>query len=345
MRVLSGQSDLFGLDLGATGIRIVELKKVGNNTALSRYGQTAFQGTFGMSDSKIDRTKVASAVSNLINQMGISSKNAAVNLPSNKVFTTVIDMDKMPEAELAKTIRYQADSYIPTPLAESKIDWAVLGNSPKDAKKTEILLSSAPNNYIEDRLALLESIGLNITAFEPDCLALVRSLVGSENNQPQLVLDIGSVASDLVITVGQVPHLSRSVPIGLQGLVVSAAQRLGIDRTQAEQFVFKFGLSRDKLEGQIYSAIVGPVDNLVAEIDKSIKFYLDRYPGVKMEKIIVTGGASVLPEFPLYIANKFGVNVEIGNPWRNISFNSSQQNELLSVANHFAIACGLAERS
>lgn len=63
-----------------------------------------------------------------------------------------------------------------------------------------------------------------------------------------------------------------------------------------------------------------------------------------LERIIVTGGASTLPEFPLYLANKFAINVEIGNAWRNVSFPTDRQNELLAVSNHFAVAAGLAER-
>jgi type IV pilus assembly protein PilM/plasmid segregation protein ParM len=80
-------------------------------------------------------------------------------------------------------------------------------------------------------------------------------------------------------------------------------------------------------------------------VEKSIKFFTTRYPDAKIDRIIVTGGASVLPEFPVYLANKFGLNVEIGNAWRNIVFDPSRQNELLAVSNHFAVAAGLAERT
>ncbi|HEX9153252.1 MAG TPA: pilus assembly protein PilM, partial [Candidatus Saccharimonadales bacterium] len=66
--------------------------------------------------------------------------------------------------------------------------------------------------------------------------------------------------------------------------------------------------------------------------------------GQRISRIIVTGGASALPEFPLYLANKFGVEVEIGNAWRNVSFSPDRQNELLAVSNHFGVASGLAER-
>jgi len=126
-------------------------------------------------------------------------------------------------------------------------------------------------------------------------------------------------------------------------LVHAATQNLNIDTKQADQFVFKFGLDQTKLEGQVYRAIIGTVEILTAEIDKSIKFFMTRY-NVKIERIIVTGGASALPEFPLYIANKFGLNVEIGNAWRNVSFAPERQNELLAVSNQFSVAAGLAER-
>jgi Tfp pilus assembly PilM family ATPase len=127
-------------------------------------------------------------------------------------------------------------------------------------------------------------------------------------------------------------------------LIQSAAKYLGVDQNQANQFVFKFGLGKDKLEGQVYNAIIGTIDSLVGEIQKSIQFFEGRYPTAKIEHVIVTGGASTLPEFPLYIANKFGLNVEIGNAWRNVSYPASQQNELTAMSNHFAIAVGLAER-
>ena len=96
--------------------------------------------------------------------------------------------------------------------------------------------------------------------------------------------------------------------------------------------------------GQIYQAISGTVDLLVSEVEKSIKFFLTRYPETKIDRMIVTGGASVIPEFPLHLANKFGLNVEIGNAWRNVSFGRDRQNELLAISNQFGVAVGLAER-
>jgi Tfp pilus assembly PilM family ATPase len=109
------------------------------------------------------------------------------------VFTTVVDFERLSSVELGKSIRLQADSLIPTPLTESKLDWALIGDSPVDKTKVEVLISSVPNDFVESRLDMLESIGLNVIAFEPDNLALTRAMLPPDATLPQMVLDIGSI--------------------------------------------------------------------------------------------------------------------------------------------------------
>ncbi len=335
--------DFFGLDIGTTAIRLVELRGSGTKS-LVKYAYVPIENKISQSDSKADMQKVAKVVQQLVKQAGVSTNNVAVGIPSSKVFTTVADIDNLGTNDLAKAIPLQADSLIPTPLAESKIDWAVLGESPTDKTKQEVLLTSVANKFIEERLDMLESVGLNVVAFEPDNLAMARALAINDTT-PQLLLDVGHRSTDLVVVMNGVPHLTRSIPTGVEAIVRSAIQNLNIDDKQAEQFVLKFGLSKDKLEGQVFQAISGTVDLLVGEIEKSIKFFETRYAGKKIERIVVTGGAAVVPEFPLYLANKFNLNVEIGNAWRNVSFSKDRQNELLAISNQFGIAVGLAERT
>ena len=239
---------------------------------------------------------------------------------------------------------FQADSLIPTPIGESKIDWAIIGDSPKEASKIEVLLSSVSNKYIEEKLDSLESVGLNVIAFEPENLAILRALISPGTTTPVLVLDVGSLGTDLIVSVNDAPKLTRSIAVGTQAIIKSAAQNLNIDNDQAQQFIFKFGLDPTKLDGQLNKAIQGTLESLNSEIDKSIKFFESRY-NTKITKIIVTGGASLIPNFPNTIANTFGVDVEIGNAWHNVSFPESRQNELLAVANQFSVAVGLAGRN
>ena len=344
MSLLTGVSDFFGLDIGTTAIRIVELKGGGPVKQLVKYAAVPIDSKIAQSDAKADQIKVAQAVAGAISGAGITSRNVAVGLPSQKVFTTVVDIDKMSNDELAKSIRFQADSLIPTPISESKIDWSMLGPSPKDSNKMEVILTSVSNEYVEGRLDMLESIGLNVIAFEPDNLALARAFVAPDATLPQLVLDIGQNSTDIVVMMNGLPRLTRNLGTGTAAMVRAVTQNLNIDEAQARDLIFKFGLSRDRLEGQLFNALSSTIDILVSDLEKSIKFFAGRYNNVALDRIIVGGDASVIPEFANAIANRLAVNIEIGNAWRNVTFASNMQNELAPLAHSFGVAVGLAER-
>ncbi len=342
--LLTGSNDFFSLDIGTTAIRLVQLSNNAGQKTLVKYAYVPIPSKIALSESKADQDKLAQSIKQLVGQSNVSTKNVAVGIPSSRVFTTVADVDRLPTNELAKAIQFQADSLIPTPLSESKIDWALLGDSPIDKTKQEILLTSVPVNFVESRLDMLEGIGLNVIAFEPDNLAMARALAPLDDSA-QLLLDVGRRTTDLVVVFAGKPHLTRNIPTGVEAIVRSSSQNLGVNEKQGEEFVFKFGMSKEKLDGQVYQAISGTVDLLTIEIEKSIKFFQSRYKGIKINQIIVTGGASVIPEFPLYLANRYGMNVEIGNAWRNVVFNQERQNELATISNQFGVAVGLAERT
>ena len=342
--LLSTSSDFFGLDIGSSAVRLVQLRGSGATKSLVKYSYVPLEGNISLSDSSVDQTKLAGIIKQLVSKTGVTTNNVAVGIPSSRVFTVVADVEKLPPKELAQAIDLQADSLIPTPIDESKIDWAVIGDSPIDKSKQEILLTSVPNKYIENRLEMLEAIGLNVIAFEPDNLALARAF-STADAKTQLVLDIGSVSSDLVVMTAGVPHLTRNIPTGIESIVRSTAENMNIDAKQANQLLFKFGMSKDKLEGQVLQAVTGAIEQLNTEIEKSIKFFQTRYAGSKIDDLIVSGVAASIPELPMYIANTFGINVELGNAWRNIAYSQDRQNELLSISSQFGVAVGLAERA
>src|SRR5665213_1251808 len=263
MSFLTSKSDFFSLDIGTTAVRLVQLHNSGGNQlSLVKYAYVPLENTLSLSESKADQQKLAQVIKQLVDRDHVSTRNVAVGIPSNRVFTTVVDIDRLPANELAKSIRYQADSLIPTPLAESKIDWALIGDSPANKDKMEILLSSVANNYVEHRLEMLESIGLNVIAFEPDTMTVARALVAPNSMEGQIILDMGAIGTNIIIYANGSPHLTRSITTGSQAIFRAATENLNIDHDQANQYVMKFGLNEDKLEGQAYRALINIVDML-----------------------------------------------------------------------------------
>lgn len=344
MGMFSKETDYFGLDIGSGAIRVVQMRAGGGKPVLVTYGDVQVPQALSASDAAADRDKIAGIIKQLVRDARISSKNVVAGLPSSAVFASVITTPKLTNAELDKAIRYQADQYIPMAIDQVKMDWSVIGRS-QDDKELEVLLVAAPITSTQKYLEIMEKAGLEILALEANATAVARSLVAPNSQLAILVLDIGQVSTDISIVYNNAPRLIRSIAIGSLTFVKAVEQSLGLDQAQAEQFTMRFGLTQTKLEGQVLKAIKPSLDSLLAEVDKSTKFFLNRYQGVKMEKIILSGNAAALPELPAYLSTASSLPVEIGNAWINTAYPASLQDQLMQISTQYAVASGLAQRN
>lgn len=345
MVLLKGVGNFFALDIGTNAVRVVQLSSTGPDSwSLQHFGYAPLDEKTSIGGSAENQRRLGEVIMTAVGQSGIKDKNVVIGLPSNKTFTTVIDVPSMGEAELRSTIKYQIDQYIPMAIDETKVDWALLGQSLHDSKQQEVLLSSTANAYTEERLEFIEGLGLNVIAAEPDPLAMIRALLPSGIKDARLIIDVGEQSTDLVITFGDSPRLVRTIPTGLRSLIKAAVQNLNVQEDQARQFIVKFGLAPDRLEGQVYRAIEGTLDNFAAELVKSIKFFQTRYPNTPVGGILLSGFAAVVPQFGEYVTAKTGVPSSVANPWQKVQVAQSDQQQLASVAAEFAAVIGLAQR-
>lgn len=343
---LRGVGDFFALDIGTNAVRVVQLSSSGPDSwTLQHFGYAPLDEKTSSSASPESLRRLGEVIMTAVGQSGIKAKNVVIGLPSSKTFTTVIEMPLMAETELKSTLKYQVDQYIPMAVNEAKIDWALLGTSLHDAKQQEVLIASTANAYAEERLEFIESLGLNVIAAEPDPLAMIRSLLPAGVPDARLIIDVGELSTDLAITFGDSPRLVRTIPTGIRSLIKAAVQNLNVQEDQARQFILKFGLAPDRLEGQVYRAIESTLDNFATELTKSIKFFQTRYPNTPVGGILLSGFASIVPQFGDYVTAKTGVPSSIANPWQKVRVSQTDQQQLMTVASEFATVIGLAERT
>jgi type IV pilus assembly protein PilM len=345
MARIKGVGDFFALDIGTNAVRVVQLSSTGTDSwSLQHFGYAPLDEKTSTSVSPESLRHLGEVIMTAVGQSGIKEKNVVIGLPSNKTFTTIIEIPAMPEAELRNTIKYQVDQYIPMAVNEAKIDWALLGTSLHDPKQLEVLIASTANAYAEERLEFIESLGLNVVGAEPDPLAMVRSLLPAGIQDARLIIDMGEQSTDLAITFGDSPRLVRTIPTGVRSLIKAAVQNLNVQEDQARQFILKFGLAPDRLEGQVYRAIESTLDNFASEITKSIKFFQTRYPNTPVGGIMLSGFAAVVPQFGEYVTAKTGVGSTVANPWQKVRVSNDDQQQLMTVASEFATVIGLAQR-
>ena len=75
MGILSGVSSFFGLDIGTTGIRLVELRSAGAAKVLVKYAYVPVDAKLAQSDSRVDQQRLAQVIANLVAEAKLSTKN------------------------------------------------------------------------------------------------------------------------------------------------------------------------------------------------------------------------------------------------------------------------------
>ena len=342
MGILSGIPDFFGLDIGTTAVRVVQLKGKGSNKSVFRYGRMPVdQAVTGRSD--VDSiAKLANTIRELLVQNQITTRNVVMGLPTNKVYSSINEFEVLAAADFAKTLKFQIERIVPA-YEDSKVDWAVLDPQEKDAEKKEVFICSAPNTFIQQRLEMLESINLNVLAFEPDSLALIRAMA-TTTDQASIIIDIGFADADIIVIYKNQPRLITTVNIGVSNAIKSIINSLGIDQAQSQQLLFQVGMMENPNYPSLRSSIIQTMDVLMIQIRKSIDFFINRYPAGALSQLILSGDAAYIPGFAEFLNLQTNLQVGIGDAWQNVVCPQEIHEDLKNLSASFAVVAGLAER-
>lgn len=346
MKLAKAVGEFFSLDIGTSSIRVIQLSQNSSvQWSLRKFAVVPIPNRLNESASEVDAAKLKELIAQAIQQAGITTKNVVVGIPASQVFITTIEVPNAPHNEMMTTVQYQAENYIPTTLEESKIDWAFLGVSANDQSKADILISSVENKYLERQLELLETgLGLNVIAFEPESIAMTRSILARGTTSNNVLIDMGDLASDLVIMVGENPVLTRSIPFGLQSFINDLARNMNISPEEAKQYLLKYGVSQTALNGDLYRNLHSILTQFVSELNKSIKFIDAKYTDFTIENILLSGYASVMAGLPELLTIATKINAKVATPWQNILVPAELQATVAPQTLNLAVAVGLSER-
>lgn len=349
-----------GVDLGATSIKIVELKEEAGRPRLLTYGYTEQAAGYPEKDFTDTPERSIDLIKQVCTKAKTVSKQAIAALPSASVFSSVINIPAAPGKDLAAAVQWEAKKIIPLPLEEMILDWKVLnqeGEAPATAsqgapsaaptvKATQVLLTAAAKTMVKKYLDIFKGAGLSLISLETETFALIRSLIGIDKST-SVVVDMGAASTTISIIENGVPFLNRSLNIGGLTITKEIGAGLGVDLNQAEQMKYDVGISGAGIgAGGAPKIIERALSMLLNEIKYCTNIYQNQESGKgrRIEKIVLTGGGALLPNFSDYLASALNTRVFIGNPWARIIYPEELRPVLDQIGPKFSVAIGLAMR-
>jgi type IV pilus assembly protein PilM len=331
-----------GIDIGSKFIKIVELKKEGPALALQASGIVGYTGVAPENFKDDNEMATFSAfLKKLFKEAQVSSRDVAISIPEQLVFTRTIKFPLLTDQEIISAIKWEAEQYIPIPIAEAIIQHQVLERRENVIPpEIRVLLVAAPRKLVDKYVKAVQGAGLNVVSVETEMIALTRAL--SPVDKTVLLVDFGAASTNIAITKNGLLNFSRTIPTAGEAFTRAVAQTLGIDMKQAEEYKRTYGMSASQLEGKIKVAL-DPVFKLVAdEIKKAIQYYITEEKGDAPVSVVVSGGTSSMPDAATSLGKLLGIEIVVGNPFQKIVVNPEAAKTITSYAPLYSIAVGLA---
>lgn len=340
-----------GVDIGSSNIKIVQLRPKDSNFVLETYGFTNVSYPIEGKDSLAAITQTADLLKTLVAKARVTTNQVIASLPNSSVFTSVIEMPKIPEHELKTAVEFEAHKYIPLPLEEVALSWSLieekarinkdsnLGNFKNvGSNKIKILLTAVPSVVIDNYLKVFQLANLEPIALEIESLSLIRSLVGEDLNT-NVLIDIGAKGTSINLVDNGYLRLSKNLNVGGDTVTGSIAQSLSVNFARAEQFKKDFGLSNST---QPIPQVMRPILDIIKnEAQQLISLFESR--GEKIDKLVLSGGGSKLPSLKEYFS-VLGKPVVLANPWTKVLYPPNLKPLIEPLGLNLAVAAGLAMR-
>jgi type IV pilus assembly protein PilM len=341
---------IVGLDIGSSAVKAVELKAAGKGFKVVAFAIQPVPPDSIVDGAIIDGAAVADAIRRVFENKAFKTKEVAASLSGNAVIVKKINLPIMTEAELAESIYWEAEQYIPFDIQDVNLDYQILnpGVGAESAGTMDVLLVAAKKEKIADYTGVISQAGRIPVVVDVDALALQNAYemnYGLEPDAVVVLLNAGASAININILTGDQSLFTRDISIGGNAYTEAVQKELNLPFDSAEQA--KRGEAVEGVNADDVTPVLHAMtENVLLEIQKTFDFFKATATSDRIDKIVLSGGASRVDGFAVALQERFSTAVESFDPFKKIAFDAQKLGiaDAESLIPTVAVAVGLALR-
>ena len=343
-----GKEIPISVDIGSAYIKIARISenKTGSELTLFDYIEMPL-GTIvdGIIEDKGSATQ---ALTDLVQKNKLKSPNAILSVSGHSsVIIKKITIPKMKEEDLANSIKFEAEQYIPFDINDVNIDFQITGDTYQGSDQMDVVLIAVKKSIVKDYLDVVESAGLTPVIVDLPHFAvsnIFEHSYGLFENETIALINIGANSTNMNILKNGVPLFTRDTPIG--SIVHSEALMQEFDLTAQDAERLKRGLTIANVQPENAEyTIISASEEIFADVQRSIDFFRSSVSEEDISKIFLSGGVAMTKGFASVMAERLLIPVEIINPFNNLKI-SDKVDETMTrqYASLATVAIGLSLR-
>lgn len=369
---------LVGLDIGASGVRAVELKrdrKSGEYTIV-RAASVDLPRTAVRNGIIVEPAVVSKALKQLWKKGRFSTRKVVLGLADSGVLTRQMELPWMPPDDFRTALRYQINDALPVDLDSVEIDYHLLGESSRkddhggDVELNRILIVAANSEAVGTEATVVRKARLEPLSADSAAFALIRAVchgVLPTDTQVHAVADIGADQLTVVVHQAGQPRFIRTIAnLGGDTATIAVSERLRISTEEAEVLKRDTGLNgpapvvapiaessvfgggsadgaapTDPRVAQTVEALNPWATTVIGEIRNSLDYFQASDPSAPIQSLTITGRTVELDGLLERIATQIPLSVRVLDPLAGLPASKSVAKNL-DADTRLAVAVGLA---
>ena len=344
----SKSKNVVGLDIGSSAVKLVELKeKKGGTFELVKMGLERLSPEAIVDGSIMDSSLVVETISRLNSEKAIKNSNYATSLSGHSVIIKKISLPAMSPEELAESIQWEAEQYIPFDINDVNLDYVPL-SSTGSGDNIDVILVAVKKEKINDYTSVISQTGKVPVLVDVDAFALQNAY---EMNYPVsegkvlALVNVGASVTNVNVLSGSTSMFWRDITFGGNQYTDAIQREMSLSFEQAEDLK-KGQAVGDRTVQQVIPILNSVSEDFAGELRKTLDFFTATSGADRVDEIVLSGGGSGVLNLDATLRDKFGIPVTIMDPFKKVTVDEKEFNpeQLAELGPSMAIAVGLAMR-
>lgn len=352
-RLFYGSRDVFGLDVGSSYVKAVQLRQDEEGYSLITAGCTEIAQDDGDDRAKISNT--ISAIRECIKSAQIKTKYAVCGIRGPNVALRRFRFPAMEAEEIDEAVLSEAEQACPFEQGQFIVDYQLFNNSSdsmsgsgnsQTGSEIRGMLAAATMDFVGHKSQLVKAASLNCVLMDVDGLALLNCFSGCERGErtdATAVICVGSKFTNFAILSGDGIPFVRDISHAADEIINNIANKHNVSSQVVRDIL---NGSSDKNIAEFKGSIESACARLTGDIAQTLRYY-SAQEGQGVGRIFVCGGFARAKGFIELLNRQLPTEAVLWNPLEKMRFDSAAQG-IEIVKEHgcgLALAAGLAMRT
>ncbi len=337
---MASKLPVWGIDVGQCSLKALKLQQLGEDQ-VEMLAFEVIEYEKPLSQAGTDSTElVRKAIEEFLSKNALRDSQVVISVPGQQTLTRFTKMPPVERKKIPDMVQYEASQQIPFDMDEVVWDYQVFTEA--ESPDVEVGIFAIRKELIRNYLMQFTEAGIEPIIVQSSPMAsynAARFEQPSEEGKAHILLDMGAIATDLIVMEGN-RIWSRPVPIGGNRFTESLVSAFKISFAKAERL--KRNAAASKHARQIFQAMRPVLADLVSEIQRSIGFYTSTHREAHIAKVIGMGNAFKQPGLQKFLTQNLQIGAEKLSSFKKMVSSGETSPEFTENTMSFSVAYGLA---